>query len=121
MDIWSLGITCIELAEKKPPLFDMNPMSTLYHIPQNDAPTLTNPSKWSPDFVNYVGLCLTKDPADRAPISQLIEVGSSYCNIFFQFMDCTSRQEQPAIQENSLTSNLLVLFCFVLFVCFDEV
>ena len=76
MDIWSLGITCIELAEKKPPLFDMNPMSTLYHIPQNDAPTLTNPAKWSPDFVSYVGLCLVKDPGDRASISQLLDVGS---------------------------------------------
>uniref|UniRef100_A0A8C9S3T0 Serine/threonine-protein kinase TAO3 n=1 Tax=Scleropages formosus TaxID=113540 RepID=A0A8C9S3T0_SCLFO len=40
VDVWSLGITCIELAERKPPLFNMNAMSALYHIAQNDSPTL---------------------------------------------------------------------------------
>uniref|UniRef100_A0A7N8Y294 Serine/threonine-protein kinase TAO3 n=1 Tax=Mastacembelus armatus TaxID=205130 RepID=A0A7N8Y294_9TELE len=40
VDIWSLGITCIELAERKPPLFNMNAMSALYHIAQNDSPSL---------------------------------------------------------------------------------
>ena len=40
VDIWSLGITCIELAERKPPLFHMNAMAALYHIPQNDPPRL---------------------------------------------------------------------------------
>lgn len=38
--MWSLGITCIELAERKPPYFNMNAMSALYHIAQNDSPTL---------------------------------------------------------------------------------
>lgn len=40
VDVWSLGITCIELAERKPPLFNMNAMSALYHIAQNESPTL---------------------------------------------------------------------------------
>ncbi|XP_078741501.1 serine/threonine-protein kinase TAO1-A-like, partial [Lampetra fluviatilis] len=40
VDVWSLGITCIELAERKPPLFNMNAMSALYHIAQNEPPTL---------------------------------------------------------------------------------
>uniref|UniRef100_A0A8D0CJ45 Serine/threonine-protein kinase TAO3 n=1 Tax=Scleropages formosus TaxID=113540 RepID=A0A8D0CJ45_SCLFO len=42
VDVWSLGITCIELAERKPPLFNMNAMSALYHIAQNDSPTLAS-------------------------------------------------------------------------------
>ncbi|KAB1255319.1 Serine/threonine-protein kinase TAO3 [Camelus dromedarius] len=45
VDIWSLGITCIEMAERKPPLFNMNAMSALYHIAQNDSPTLQS-SEW---------------------------------------------------------------------------
>ncbi|XP_055017685.1 serine/threonine-protein kinase TAO3 [Boleophthalmus pectinirostris] len=45
VDIWSLGITCIELAERKPPLFNMNAMSALYHIAQNDSPTLQS-NEW---------------------------------------------------------------------------
>lgn len=40
VDVWSLGITCIELAERKPPYFNMNAMSALYHIAQNEAPSL---------------------------------------------------------------------------------
>ncbi|GBN24975.1 Serine/threonine-protein kinase Tao [Araneus ventricosus] len=45
VDIWSLGITCIELAERKPPYFNMNAMSALYHIAQNDSPSL-GPGDW---------------------------------------------------------------------------
>ncbi|EFO25500.1 STE/STE20/TAO protein kinase [Loa loa] len=66
-DIWSLGITCIELAERRPPLFNMNAMSALYHIAQNDPPTLSRGenSLWSADFHSFVDLCLRKDPRER--------------------------------------------------------
>ncbi|CAB1347957.1 unnamed protein product [Coregonus sp. 'balchen'] len=52
IDIWSLGITCIELAERKPPLFNMNAMSALYHIAQNESPTLQS-SEWTDYFRNF--------------------------------------------------------------------
>lgn len=64
-DIWSLGITCIELAEQKPPLFNMNAMSALYHIAQNDSPLLNQNENWSDRFRNFVNACLSKDPAVR--------------------------------------------------------
>uniref|UniRef100_A0AAX7TE07 non-specific serine/threonine protein kinase n=1 Tax=Astatotilapia calliptera TaxID=8154 RepID=A0AAX7TE07_ASTCA len=60
VDVWSLGITCIELAERKPPLFNMNAMSALYHIAQNESPTLQ-----SEDFRNFIDSCLQKIPQDR--------------------------------------------------------
>ncbi|XP_061162702.1 serine/threonine-protein kinase TAO1-like [Saccostrea echinata] len=63
-DIWSLGITCIELAERKPPLFNMNAMSALYHIAQNDPPTLAG-GEWSDDFRSFVDSCLAKSSCDR--------------------------------------------------------
>ncbi|XP_022341554.1 serine/threonine-protein kinase TAO1-like [Crassostrea virginica] len=63
-DIWSLGITCIELAERKPPLFNMNAMSALYHIAQNDPPTLSG-GEWTEDFRNFVDSCLAKSSCDR--------------------------------------------------------
>ncbi|XP_031553888.1 serine/threonine-protein kinase TAO2-like [Actinia tenebrosa] len=72
VDIWSLGITSIELAERKPPLFNMNAMSALYHIAQNDPPTLTT-SGWSEDFVHFVQSCLQKHPLDRPSSEQLAE------------------------------------------------
>ncbi|XP_023668156.1 serine/threonine-protein kinase TAO3 [Paramormyrops kingsleyae] len=64
VDVWSLGITCIELAERKPPLFNMNAMSALYHIAQNDSPTLQS-SEWSDAFRSFVDYCLLKIPQDR--------------------------------------------------------
>ncbi|CAD6197439.1 unnamed protein product [Caenorhabditis auriculariae] len=68
-DIWSLGITCIELAERRPPLFSMNAMSALYHIAQNEPPTLAEvPSgqpAWSPEFVDFVDRCLRKPAEER--------------------------------------------------------
>lgn len=57
VDVWSLGITCIELAERKPPYFNMNAMSALYHIAQNESPTLSSP-EWSDVFKHFVEACL---------------------------------------------------------------
>ncbi|XP_067686151.1 serine/threonine-protein kinase TAO1-like isoform X2 [Haliotis asinina] len=71
-DIWSLGITCIELAERKPPLFNMNAMSALYHIAQNDSPSLSA-GEWSDDFRNFVDACLAKDPENRPSAAELLQ------------------------------------------------
>uniref|UniRef100_A0A4W5RAD9 Serine/threonine-protein kinase TAO3 n=1 Tax=Hucho hucho TaxID=62062 RepID=A0A4W5RAD9_9TELE len=71
VDIWSLGITCIELAERKPPLFNMNAMSALYHIAQNDSPTLQS-NEWSDPFRSFVDYCLLKIPQDRLSSGELL-------------------------------------------------
>uniref|UniRef100_A0AAQ5ZK84 non-specific serine/threonine protein kinase n=1 Tax=Amphiprion ocellaris TaxID=80972 RepID=A0AAQ5ZK84_AMPOC len=72
VDIWSLGITCIELAERKPPLFNMNAMSALYHIAQNESPAL-QPSEWTDYFRNFVDSCLQKFPQDRPNSEELLK------------------------------------------------
>uniref|UniRef100_A0AC35G3F2 Protein kinase domain-containing protein n=1 Tax=Panagrolaimus sp. PS1159 TaxID=55785 RepID=A0AC35G3F2_9BILA len=70
-DIWSFGITCIELAERKPPFFNMNTMSALYHIAQNEPPKLQTKlvtgeaAPWSEKFISFVDQCLRKDPEQR--------------------------------------------------------
>ncbi|EDV21721.1 uncharacterized protein TRIADDRAFT_30095 [Trichoplax adhaerens] len=71
-DVWSLGITCIELAERKPPLINMNAMSALYHIAQNDPPTLKESPRWSVAFVSFVAKCLNKDAKDRPSTEDLM-------------------------------------------------
>lgn len=72
VDVWSLGITLIELAETKPPLFNMHAMSALYHIPQRDPPTLQSPT-WSADFVNFLSRCLLHEPSQRWTTTQLLQ------------------------------------------------
>ncbi|KAH8273231.1 hypothetical protein KR026_008043 [Drosophila bipectinata] len=71
VDVWSLGITCIELAERKPPYFNMNAMSALYHIAQNESPTLPK-NDWSDAFCSFVELCLKKMPAERPSSARLL-------------------------------------------------
>ncbi|XP_004281531.1 serine/threonine-protein kinase TAO3 [Neophocaena asiaeorientalis asiaeorientalis] len=71
VDIWSLGITCIEMAERKPPLFNMNAMSALYHIAQNDSPTLQS-KEWTDSFRRFVDYCLQKMPQERPTSVELL-------------------------------------------------
>ena len=70
-DIWSLGITAIEIAEKNPPLSDIHPMRALQLIPKSDL-GFAKPKNWSKTFVDFVAVCLTKDPAKRPSASQLL-------------------------------------------------
>lgn len=73
IDIWSLGITCIELAEKEPPLSEVHPMRALMQIPLRDSPFLKNPKKWSKDFKDFIRECLIKDHIKRPTASELLQ------------------------------------------------
>ena len=65
-DIWSLGITALELAERNPPLWLVKPvMRVLFRIPSDPPPTLSEPARWSAAFASWLGSCLRKDPAAR--------------------------------------------------------
>lgn len=70
-DIWSLGITAIEIAEKNPPLSDIHPMRALQLIPKSDL-GFSKPKNWSKAFVDFVAQCLTKDPRKRPSAKQLL-------------------------------------------------
>ena len=72
-DLWSLGITCIEMAEGKPPHFNVHPMRAIFLIPSKPAPRLSNESQWSADFVDFVATCLQKDPQVRKNSAELLK------------------------------------------------
>jgi len=74
------------LAERKPPLFNMNPMSALYHIAQNEPPTLMMNNEnqqinsndiipvYTNDFISFIAMCLQKNPNDRPTPTELLNV-----------------------------------------------
>ncbi|GLD58048.1 serine/threonine-protein kinase 4-like protein [Lates japonicus] len=72
-DIWSLGITAIEMAEGKPPYADIHPMRAIFMIPTNPPPTFRNPGLWSQAFREFVSQCLVKNPEQRATATQLLQ------------------------------------------------
>ncbi|GAB1601206.1 misshapen-like kinase 1 isoform X7 [Argonauta hians] len=71
-DLWSLGITAIEMAEGKPPLCDMHPMRALFLIPRSPPPRLKS-RKWSSKFQSFVEACLVKDYTQRPNTEQLLK------------------------------------------------
>lgn len=64
-DVWSLGITCIEMAECVPPHSHVHPMRALFQIPMLPPPTLEVPTMWTSEFHNFLAAALTKKPEDR--------------------------------------------------------
>lgn len=73
VDIWSLGITAIEMLEKYPPYWNEEPMKVLFMIPTRPPPTVTNPDQISSEFQSFLKACLTFDPSKRPSASQLLK------------------------------------------------
>ena len=71
-DIWSLGITCIELAEGEPPYSEVRTFLVMKKILNNPPKGLTKPELWSKDFNNFVQKCLITDPEQRPTATQLL-------------------------------------------------
>uniref|UniRef100_A0A8C7W895 non-specific serine/threonine protein kinase n=1 Tax=Oncorhynchus mykiss TaxID=8022 RepID=A0A8C7W895_ONCMY len=72
-DIWSLGVTLIEMAQIEPPNHEMNPMRVLLKIAKADPPTLMQPSRWSPEFSDFLRKCLDKNVDNRWNVAQLLQ------------------------------------------------
>lgn len=72
----------------------MNPMSALYHIAQNDPPTLSinnenqPPTIFTNDFTSFVSLCLQKCPNDRPTAAELLQVCANKVTMVFTFLLC---------------------------------
>lgn len=64
-DVWSLGITAIEMAEGAPPHANLHPLRAIFAIPKKPAPTLADPDGWDPEMLDFVRCCCQKDPRQR--------------------------------------------------------
>jgi serine/threonine kinase 3 len=72
-DIWSLGITAIEMAEGRPPHADMHPMRAIFIIPTESPPALKRPLEWSQRFNDFIAHCLVKKPEERTAADELLK------------------------------------------------
>ncbi|CAB3239895.1 unnamed protein product [Arctia plantaginis] len=72
-DVWSVGITAIELAEGEPPLSGLHPMRALFQIPRNPPPTLAHPEMFSSQLSDFIADCLVKDMNQRSFARELLE------------------------------------------------
>ncbi|XP_013411135.1 myosin-IIIb isoform X2 [Lingula anatina] len=72
-DVWSLGITAIELADGDPPHSELHPMRVLFKIPRSPPPTVQQPELWSDDFLDFISCCVIKDFTNRPFIRDLLQ------------------------------------------------
>ena len=74
-DLWSLGITAIEMAELVPPHSTVHPMRVLFLVPKEDPPKLQDQSKsrWTSNFHSFIETCLVKDPLRRPSALELLK------------------------------------------------
>jgi len=71
-DIWSLGITLIEIAEGEPPFCNIHPMRALFVIPKRPPSTFSEPERWSDEMNDFLAQCLIKDPEQRKSAEDLL-------------------------------------------------
>ncbi|MGH0130982.1 UNVERIFIED_CONTAM: hypothetical protein FKN15_001879, partial [Acipenser sinensis] len=81
-DIWSLGITLIEMAQIEPPHHELNPMRVLLKIAKSDPPSLDVPSKWTPEFKDFLKKSLDKNPENRPSAVQNAASKASFDHYF---------------------------------------
>uniref|UniRef100_A0A674N8R0 non-specific serine/threonine protein kinase n=1 Tax=Takifugu rubripes TaxID=31033 RepID=A0A674N8R0_TAKRU len=137
-DIWSLGITLIELAQIEPPHHELNPMRVLLKIAKSDPPTLEQPHKWSQDFKDFLKRALDKNPESRPSAVQLLEhpfvrsvtsnrplrelVAEAKAEVMEEIEDNREEgEEDDAMELAVVTKPLLCFSCFVLVILLSVV
>ena len=78
-DVWSLGISMIEMAEGKNPFGDCTSAQVMNRVMNKPSPCLSS-SEWSSDLVDFVKRCLVKDVKDRSSVEELLRVGCVVMN-----------------------------------------
>jgi p21-activated kinase 1 len=73
VDIWSLGIMALEMADGEPPLLDLPPLRALFIIATHPSPTVKAPEKWSSEFKEFLAHSLNKNPEKRYDAGQLLQ------------------------------------------------
>ena len=78
-DVWSLGISIIEMAESQNPFAELTSLQVMKKVCFGEPPSLTS-SEWSENMVDFVSACLVKDAKKRASVDELLEVSVVVAN-----------------------------------------
>uniref|UniRef100_A0A7S4GKB9 Protein kinase domain-containing protein n=1 Tax=Eutreptiella gymnastica TaxID=73025 RepID=A0A7S4GKB9_9EUGL len=110
VDIWSLGISCIEMAEVDPPVITQSPHQMVYSIPENGPPGLADPRQWSHRFQQFVKACLAADPDHRAAAGTLlktafIEKAGDWTTLIPLVQQCMEKRRQDAHKQKVIRKN----------------
>ena len=109
-DVWSLGITVIELADGQPPLFDLVPMRAIFVIPTKEPPTVQDPSVWSDEMSDCIAEALVKEPGDRPTAAELAQhdwlAGKQSAKVLRLLVQEYVAAKQDAHSDSSLSSSL---------------
>ena len=95
-DIWSLGITAIEMADGEPPYIHIHPMRAIFLIPQRPPPTVKKPENWTKSFLDFLSQCLKKDAKERSSAGE-----------FVFFLDTDTRSTSQHTHDQVHYSNIL--------------
>uniref|UniRef100_A0A8D0AR89 non-specific serine/threonine protein kinase n=1 Tax=Sander lucioperca TaxID=283035 RepID=A0A8D0AR89_SANLU len=134
-DVWSLGITLIELAQIEPPHHELNPMRVLLKIAKSEPPTLEQPHKWSQEFKDFLKKALDKNPETRPTVAQLTEhpfvrsvtsnrplrelVAEAKAEVMEEIEDNREEGEEDDVMELTVVPNLFFSFLFYPFFFFS--
>uniref|UniRef100_A0A7S2RNI8 non-specific serine/threonine protein kinase n=1 Tax=Mucochytrium quahogii TaxID=96639 RepID=A0A7S2RNI8_9STRA len=103
-DIWSLGITMIEMAEMEPPYSNIHPMRAIFMIPSRPPPTFEKPENWSPEMNNFLARCLEKNPDDRPTAEQLMN--DPFVSDIVEELDSSYKRGYSSLLEELVCSHI---------------
>lgn len=80
MDIWSLGIISLELVERYPPYFELDPETARQSIVAKGTPAVKDPNMFTWELLHFLSICLVSPPIDRATAAELSQVSANILN-----------------------------------------
>jgi len=99
-DIWSFGITIIEMVDGQPPNTDIDCIEKLHLIAEREPPSFLSPSQHSTQLNRLVACCLKKDPLERHTCIQLLT--HEFMVVSIPNRDCMTTMMKAVMEKISL-------------------
>ena len=106
-DVWSLGITAIELADSVTPYHGEHPARVLFRIPRDPPPTVRETEKWSQLFLGFIARCLVKDYEKRPNVIELltdpfVDTNTDLRTIRRKLLHLLDQAQGPRLEDNDI-------------------